>query len=939
MQLLHLTNFLDAAGWENVFAAPEAGPISDALAHNGTRVVLEAGLLTDPDHKKLRMLSRDFDVVVANTIACWPAVRAARSEGVPVIWYIHETFAGVRLMGQIPEIRPTLEMADLIVTPARETARIYEGLTRTPVKVVPYGIPDLGFDPKRIDPGAVRFLLLGTYEERKGQDICLDAIARVEAGLRSRGRFRFAGRPLDSEFFERAQRKAAAVGNVELLGGVDREEAGRLLRETDVLLVTSRDETMPIAIIEAMSLGRGVIAAEMGGIPEWIRDGLNGFLVPREDSTQLAAAISRCLAQPEILAEVSRCARRTYERHFRVESFAQRFGELLEKVAQKRIARRLRQRLPYSDWVRRFDTPDQWDRVALRRRIRGLRHQPLISILLPVYNPEHAFLRTAIDSVRAQDYLRWELCIADDASTDPEVRPLLEEIANREPRIRLMVRERNGHISACSNAALALATGEWCALLDHDDALAENALAWVALDLNAHPESGLLYSDEDKIDARGARSEPFFKTDFDPELFLAQNFINHLGVYRTALLREIGGFREGLEGSQDYDLALRCIERLRPDQIRHVPRILYHWRKAAGSLAALADAKPYAREAARRAIAEHLERRQIAGRVEACPENPESHRVIYEVTDPLPLVSVIIPMRDRIELVTACLRSLREATDYPALQIVVVDNGSVLAETLHSLGKLAARPGVVVLRDDREFNFSRLNNLAVPAARGDLLAFLNNDIKATEAGWLREMVSHAIRPQVGAVGARLWYPDGTLQHGGVVLGLGGVAGHAHHRIPRGHPGYFNQAWLQHNCSAVTAACLVMRRAVFEELGGFNEEHLAVNFNDIDLCLRARARGWQIIWTPYANLLHRESASRGHQATRGQKAQFLQEATYMQERWGAELWRDPFYNPNLTLKPPGYELADPPRLPEYEDGDEPRQNQRPRRLRLRAVEEL
>ncbi len=939
MQLLHLANFLDVAVWEHVFAAPEAGPISEALAHNGTQVVLEAGLLTEADHEKLRMLSRDFDVVVANTIACWPAVRAARSEGVPVIWYIHETFAGVRLMGQIPEIRPTLEMADLIVTPARETARIYEGLTRTPVKVVPYGIPDLGFDPKRIDPGAVRFLLLGTYEERKGQDICLDAIARVEAGLRSRGRFRFAGRPLDSEFFERAQRKAAAVGNVELRDGVDREEAGRLLREADVLLVTSRDETMPIAIIEAMSLGRAVIATDVGGIREWLRDALNGVLVPPENPTQLAVAISECLAEPERLYALARTARRTYESYFRVQSFAQRFGELLRKVAQKNVIRRTRESPAYAEWVRKFDTPTERDRVALRRRVRALSRHPLISILLPVYNPELTFLQAAIDSVRAQDYSRWELCIADDASTDPEVRSLLEPLAQFEPRIRLTFRERNGHIAACSNSALSLATGEWCALLDHDDTLAENALSWTALAINDCPSAKLIYSDEDKMDASGARSEPFFKTDFDPELFRAQNYINHLGLYRTDLLREIGGFREGFEGSQDYDLALRCIERLRPEQIRHVPRILYHWRKAAGSLAAFPHAKPYAREAARRAIAEHLARRHIAGRVEACPENAESHRVIYEVPDPLPPVSVIIPVRDRIDLLSICIRSLREATDYPALQIIVVDNGSILPETLDSLNKFATQHNVVVLRDDREFNFSRLNNLAVPAARGELLVFLNNDIEATEAGWLREMVSHAIRPQVGAVGARLWYPDGTLQHGGVVLGLGGVAGHAHHRIPRGHPGYFNHAWLQHNCSAVTAACLVMRRAVFEELGGFNEEHLAVNFNDIDLCLRARARGWQIIWTPYANLLHRESASRGHQATRGQKAQFLQEATYMQERWGAELWRDPFYNPNLTLKPPGYELADPPRLPEYEDGDEPGQNQRPRRLRLRAVEEL
>nr|MBA2242965.1 glycosyltransferase family 2 protein [Chthoniobacterales bacterium] len=503
-------------------------------------------------------------------------------------------------------------------------------------------------------------------------------------------------------------------------------------------------------------------------------------------------------------------------------------------------------------------------------------------------------------------------CIADDASTNPEVRQFLEQAARGEPRIRLTFRERNGHISACSNSAFALATGEWCALLDHDDVMAENALSWVALEIDEFPECGLIYSDEDKIDASGRRSEPFFKTDFDPQLLLGQNYINHLGIYRASLLREIGGFREGFEGSQDYDLALRCIERLRPEQVRHIPRILYHWRMAAGSLASEVDAKPYAREAARRAIADHLRRRQIAAQVAPCPENPESHRVIYDSPDPLPLVSVIIPMRDQVQLLVKCVRSLCEKTDYPAIQIIVVDNGSTERESLEILQNFGRESDFVVLRDEAQFNFGGLNNLALPAARGELLVFLNNDIEAAEPDWLREMVSHAVRPEVGAVGARLWYPDGTLQHGGVVLGLGGVAGHAHHRIPRGHPGYYNRAWLQHNCSAVTAACLVVRKQVFEEAHGFDEVNLPINFNDIDFCLRLRERGLQIIWTPYANLIHYESASRGHHATRGQQAQFFREATYMQERWGTQLLHDPFYSSNLTLQPPGYEIAFPPR---------------------------
>ncbi|HMG06508.1 MAG TPA: glycosyltransferase family 2 protein, partial [Chthoniobacterales bacterium] len=489
--------------------------------------------------------------------------------------------------------------------------------------------------------------------------------------------------------------------------------------------------------------------------------------------------------------------------------------------------------------------------------------------------------------------------------------------AREDSRIKLIFRERNGHISACTNSALGLATGEWCALLDQDDAFSENALAFVAMEIDQHPDAGVIYSDEDKIDQAGARSNPFFKTDWNPELFLGQNYINHLGVYRTELLRSIGGFREGLEGSQDYDLALRCVERLQPSQVRHIPRILYHWRAVAGSLAAVPDAKPYAKEAARRAIGGHLQRSGIAARVEPCPENAESHRVTYEIPDhPPPLVSIVIPTRDRVELLQQCLTSIRERTDYPSIELIIVDNSSTETATLKFLQEIEQQPDTRVVRDSAAFNFSRLINRGAAAAKGDVLAFLNNDVEAKEPGWLREMVSHVMRAGVGAVGARLWYPNGTLQHGGVILGLGGVAGHAFTGVPRGHAGYFNRAWLQQNCSAVTAACMLVRREVFEKAGGFDEENLAISFNDVDFCLRLRAAGFQNVWTPSASLIHHESASRGHQYTREEQVQFVAEAAYVQRKWGRELLSDPFYNPNLSLNLPGFELAVPPRLPEY-----------------------
>jgi glycosyltransferase involved in cell wall biosynthesis len=909
IQLLHLVRWFQKNGWDPVVVAPEAGPISDLLVADGVRVDIHPGLLEEPEHKKLRALSAQFDVVVANTIVSWPAVRAAHLEGKPVVWYLHETLVAVRLIRQITPIGPTLEMATVLVTPTRQTARVFESITQTPIEVVPYGIPAARVVATSPGDGPMTFLTAASIEARKGQDILVEAIKALPAKIRDAARFTLAGRYLEIPFSEKVKANAAGLSGVVFAGEVNHSQSLELLAASDGLICPSRDETMPITILEAMSLGKVVISADVGGISEWVRDEMNGLLVPPENPEALARAIERCITDKSLVAHLRAGARRTFERHFTLERFATRFASLLQNLPHKKTARDSSIATGYSNWIREFDRVDT---VSLRRELRGLRRQPLVSILLPVYNPEVQVLEAAIRSIEDQIYERWELCIADDASTDPKVRPFLEAKAQSDRRIKPIFRERNGHISACSNSALELATGDWCALLDQDDTFAEHALALVAVEIERHPDAGLIYSDEDKIDDEGVRSNPFFKPDWNPELFLGQNYINHLGVYRTELLRSIGGFREGFEGSQDYDLALRCVERLQPEQVRHIPRILYHWRSVAGSLAAVPDAKPYAKEAARRAIGDHLQRRSIPGRVEPCPENPESHRVVYEMPDSLPLVSIVIPMRDRVELIEQCVASIGEKTDYPSIEFVIVDNGSTEPAALRFLETIEQQIGARVVRDEGAFNFSRLINRGASAARGEVLAFLNNDIEAEEPGWLREMASHVVRRGIGAVGARLWYPDGTLQHGGVILGLGGVAGHAFPRIPRGHPGYFNRAWLQQNCSAVTAACLLVRKDVFKKAGGFDETNLPVSFNDVDFCLRLRAAGYENVWTPYANLIHHESASRGHQRTPEEQTQFMHEATATQQKWGSQLLSDPFYNPNLTLNLPGFELAFPPR---------------------------
>ena len=563
----------------------------------------------------------------------------------------------------------------------------------------------------------------------------------------------------------------------------------------------------------------------------------------------------------------------------------------------------------YARWIRCYDRLEREDVQRIREQIAKFHYSPMISVLLPVYNSNLRWLRRAILSVQKQLYPCWELCVVDDASTDRKLWPFLQRCARRDPRINVMRRTENGHISAASNDALRLAKGDFVALLDHDDELAPTALYFVALALNKNRDLQLLYSDEDKLDAQNRRSEPYFKSDWNPELVLAQNFISHLSVYRTDLIRRLGGFRIGLEGSQDYDLALRCIEQIRPKEIEHLPWVLYHWRAGDQSTASSATAKPYAQEAARRAVQEHLERTGIAGTV--VPSHGVYLQTKYAFPIEHPLVSIIIPTRDRTSCLQKCLDSIFEKTDYRNYEVIVLDNESHEAETLEFLAELTKYDRVRVERIDGTFNYSRLNNRGVELSRGSFIALLNNDVEVINDDWLSEMVSRAMQPEVAMVGARLWYPNGTIQHGGVILGAGGIAGHAHVGLRRGEPGYFARANLAQNVSAVTAACALVRREVYLQLGGFDES-LAVTFNDIDFCLRLRQAGYRIVWTPHAELIHHESASRGFDDSTPKQVRFLGEVDYMNSKWGDMLQRDPFYNPNLSLGENLFTLAFPPR---------------------------
>jgi len=371
----------------------------------------------------------------------------------------------------------------------------------------------------------------------------------------------------------------------------------------------------------------------------------------------------------------------------------------------------------------------------------------------------------------------------------------------------------------------------------------------------------------------------------------------------------VGGFRVGFEGSQDYDLTLRCIEEIQPKQIEHLPWVLYHWRAGDQSTASCATAKPYAQEAARRAVQEHLDRTGIAGTV--VPSHGVYLQTKYALPRERPMVSIVIPTRDQASSLQKCLDSIFHKTDYEHYEVIVLDNESCDSETLEFLARLKKHDRVQVERIEGGFNYSRLNNRGVDLSRGSLVALLNNDVEVINDGWLSEMVSRMVRPEVAMVGARLWYPNGTIQHGGVILGAGGIAGHAHVGLRRDEPGYFARAHLAQNLSAVTTACALVKREVYLKLGGL-DENLAVTFNDIDFCLRLREAGYQIVWSPHAELIHHESASRGFDDSTPKQTRFLAEVDYMNSKWDGLLQRDPFYNPNLSLGEDLFTLAFPPR---------------------------
>jgi GT2 family glycosyltransferase len=520
---------------------------------------------------------------------------------------------------------------------------------------------------------------------------------------------------------------------------------------------------------------------------------------------------------------------------------------------------------------------------------------PVMSVVVPLYQPDLGFLERCIESVRAQSYEDWELCLCDDGSNDPDLASFLRRAARprgrvgTDPRLRVVINPVNCGISTATNSAIALSSGQYVAFLDQDDTLDVDALAEVAAALKMAPLADVLYSDEDKIDDQDLAFGPHFKPDWAPDLLLTFPYLGHLLVVKRDLLHAVGGLRSEFDGSQDYDLMLRATELAR--SIVHIPKVLYHWRATAGSSAAEPQAKPWAHAASRRALEETVSRRKLDATVHDAPFAPGWYHVRREISGQ-PKVAIIIPFRDQAAMTARCVASLGDAPGYQNFEIVLVDNGSTEPETMALRRRLTGQ-GIRILDYRDRFNWSAINNLAAASCDAEFLLFMNNDVEATTQGWLRALVELAQVPEVGVVGARLVFPNGALQHAGIVLGMGGIAGHVLAGLPAGEHGYFAWDAIVRPYSAVTGACMMTRREVFEELGGFDEE-LDVAFGDVDYCMQATDAGLRVLFTPHCELIHYESVSRGMSGWTLDVGPFI-------EKWGLErFWADPLFSPNLDL---------------------------------------
>ena len=577
-----------------------------------------------------------------------------------------------------------------------------------------------------------------------------------------------------------------------------------------------------------------------------------------------------------------------YLKHYGVKGF---YARLLERFEEREVE--------YQEWYEKNKPSEE---ELARQRKKKWKNPVVISVLVPAYRTPEVFLKQMMESVLFQTYPYLELCIADGSGTDDSVEKVVKEYQKKDPRVRYRRLEKNEGIAGNTNAAIEMASGDYLALFDHDDLLSPNALFEVASAIEKE-KADVIYTDEDKVTSDlKEHFQPHFKPDFNPDLLCANNYICHLFVVKRSLALKLGGQDPAYDGAQDYDFIFRCTENA--EKIVHVAKILYHWRVHQASTADNPSSKLYAFDAGKRAIEAHLAR--IGAKAEVShTKDLGFYRVKYQVQGN-PMVSIVIPNKDEKETLKKCLESIWKKTSYPNYEIILVENNSTTQEIRDYYKELDGKERVRVVYWDKEFNYSAINNFGISYAKGEYILCLNNDITVISPDWMEELLANCQRPEVGIVGARLYYPDNTIQHAGIVLGMGGCAGSLFVGLARSRGGYLHKAALQQDLSAVTAACFMVKKEVFEKVGGF-EEKLAVAFNDVDFCLKVRHAGYLVVYDPYAELYHHESKTRGYENTEAKKRRFQEEIEYMRCHWMPDILRDPYYNENLSLKASDYSL--------------------------------
>lgn len=577
-----------------------------------------------------------------------------------------------------------------------------------------------------------------------------------------------------------------------------------------------------------------------------------------------------------------------YLKHYGVRGF---YARLLERFEEREVE--------YQEWYEKNKPSEE---ELARQRKKKWKEPVTISVLVPAYRTPEVFLRQMIESVLNQTYPHLELCIADGSGENISVEKVVKEYQAKDQRVRYQRLEKNEGIAGNTNAAIRMATGDYLALFDHDDLLAPNALFEVASTIEKD-KADVVYTDEDKVTSDlKEHFQPHFKPDFNPDLLCSNNYICHLFVVKRSLALKLGGQDPAYDGAQDYDFIFRCTEEA--EKIVHIAKILYHWRVHQASTADNPTSKMYAFDAGKRAIEAHLQR--IGAKAEVShTKDLGFYRVKYQVQGN-PKVSIVIPNKDEKETLKKCLESIWQKTTYSNYEIILVENNSTTREIRDYYQELDGKNGVRVVYWDKEFNYSAINNFGISYAQGEYILCLNNDITVISPEWMEELLANCQRPEVGIVGARLYYPDNTIQHAGIVLGMGGCAGSLFVGLARSRGGYLHKAALQQDLSAVTAACFMVKKEAFEKVGGF-EEKLAVAFNDVDFCLKVRHAGYLVVYDPYAELYHHESKTRGYENTEAKKRRFQEEIEYMRCHWMPDILRDPYYNENLSLKASDYSL--------------------------------